>query len=178
LDEVAYDRAILQMIGVLSQNRIEDAAAVLSRYAASGRMSAITDPELFERMVVTAKSLGVSFGAKNYSAAVEWGQTMPANSAAQAYFLSNVAYSQALQGQFPDISWLADMKPGLAQVRVIAATALGLLNASGETTLGSQVKRQLDNDQFDPGGIAGILRQSSLPDAEKAALLTEIARAL
>ena len=178
LDEVAYDRAVLQMIGILSQNRIEDAAAVLVRYAASGRMSAITDPALFEQMVVTAKSLGVSFGARDYSAAVEWGRAMQANSAAQAYFLSNVAYSQAYQGQFPDISWLADMEPGVAQVRVIAATAMGLLNASGQTSLGAQLKRQLDSDRFDPNGIAGILQQSSLPDAEKSALLTEITRNL
>jgi hypothetical protein len=178
LDEAAYDRAILQMIGILSQDRIEDAAAVLLRYAASGRMSAITDPALFEQMVVTAKILGVSFGARDYAAAVEWGRAMQANSAAQAYFLSNVAYSQAHQGRFPDISWLADMEPGVAQVRVIAATAMGLLNASGQTPLGAQLKRQLDSDRFDPNGIAGILQQSSLPDAEKSALLTEITRNL
>jgi hypothetical protein len=178
LDAASYDRAIVQAIHMLSENRIEDAAAVLSRYAASGRMSAITDPELFEQMVHAAKGLGVSFGARDYTSAVEWGRAMPANSAAQAYFLSNVAYSQALQGQFPDISWLADMKPGLAQVRVIAATAMGLLNASGQTPLGVQLKRQLDSDRFDPNGISGILQQSSLPDAEKSALLTEITRNL
>jgi hypothetical protein len=166
------------MIGILSQDRIEDAAAVLLRYAASGRMSAITDPELFEQMVHAAKGLGVSFGFRDYAAAVEWGRAMQANSAAQAYFLSNVAYSQAHQGRFPDISWLADMEPGVAQVRVIAATAMGLLNASGQTPLGAQLKRQLDSDRFDPNGIAGILQQSSLPDAEKSALLTEITRNL
>jgi hypothetical protein len=178
VDEAVYDRAILQMIGILSGNRIEDAAAVLVRYAASGRMSAITDPVLFEQMVVAAKSLGVSFGARDYASAVEWGRAMQANSATQAYFLSNVAYSQAYEGRFPDISWLADMEPGVAQVRVIAATAMGLLNASGQTPLGVQLKRQLDSDRFDPNGIAGILQQSSLPDAEKSALLTEITRNL
>jgi hypothetical protein len=178
LDAASYDRAIVQAIHMLSGNRIEDAAAVLSRYAASGRMSAITDPELFEQLVGAAKGLGGSFGSRDYAAAVEWGRAMPANSAAQAYFLSNVAYSQAIQGQIPDISWLADMKPGLAQVRVIAATAMGLLNASGQTPLGVQLKRQLDSDRFDPNGIAGILQQSSLPDAEKSALLTEITRNL
>jgi hypothetical protein len=178
LDAASYDRAIVQAIHMLSGNRIEDAAAVLSRYAASGRMSAITDPELFEQLVGAAKGLGGSFGSRDYAAAVEWGRAMPANSAAQAYFLSNVAYSQAIHGQIPDISWLADMKPGLAQVRVIAATAMGLLNASGQTPLGVQLKRQLDSDRFDPNGIAGILQQSSLPDAEKSALLTEITRNL
>jgi hypothetical protein len=178
LDAASYDRAIVQAIHMLSGNRIEDAAAVLSRYAASGRMSAITDPALFEQLVDAAKGLGGSFGSRDYAAAVEWGRAMPANSAAQAYFLSNVAYSQAIHGQIPDISWLADMKPGLAQVRVIAATAMGLLNASGQTPLGVQLKRQLDSDRFDPNGIAGILQQSSLPDAEKSALLTEITRNL
>jgi hypothetical protein len=178
LDAASYDRAIVQAIHMLSGNRIEDAAAVLSRYAASGRMSAITDPELFEQLVGAAKGLGGSFGSRDYAAAVAWGQAMPANSAAQAYFLSNVVYSQTRGGQFPDISWLADMKPGLAQVRVIAATAMGLLNASGQTPLGVQLKRQLDSDRFDPNGIAGILQQSSLPDAEKSALLTEITRNL
>jgi hypothetical protein len=178
LDAASYDRAIVQAIHMLSGNRIEDAAAVLSRYAASGRMSAITDPALFEQLVDAAKGLGGSFGSRDYAAAVAWGQAMPANSAAQAYFLSNVVYSQTRGGQFPDISWLADMKPGLAQVRVIAATAMGLLNASGQTPLGVQLKRQLDSDRFDPNGIAGILQQSSLPDAEKSALLTEITRNL
>jgi hypothetical protein len=55
---------------------------------------------------------------------------------------------------------------------------MGLLNASGQTPLGVQLKRQLDSDRFDPNGIAGILQQSSLPDAEKSALLTEITRNL
>jgi hypothetical protein len=177
LDDVAYDRAIVQTITMLSHNnQIEDAATVLIRYAASGRMSAITDPAVFEQMVWAAKGLGGSFGMRDYAAAVAWGRAMPANSAAQAYFLSNVVFSQAIQGRFPDISWLADMEPGVAQVRVIAATAMGLLNASGETTLGAQLKRQLDSDRFDPNGIAGILQQSSLPEAEKRALLAEITR--
>ncbi|MBM4163690.1 MAG: hypothetical protein FJ222_04525 [Lentisphaerae bacterium] len=178
LTEAAYDRAIAQTMGILAQDRIEDAVAVLLRYADSGRMSTITDPTVFEQMATATKILGVVSGLRDYAAAVEWGRALPANSAAQAYFLSNVAYGQANQGLFPDISWLGDMEPGVARVRVIAATALGLLNASGETSLGSQVRRQLDGDQFDPDGIARILRQSSLPDAEKAALLTEIAGAL
>jgi hypothetical protein len=104
---------------------------------------------------------------------LEWGFQLPEESTAQAYVLSNVAFSQTHGPALPDMPWIPEMKPGFARTRTVAAVAYGrLLVAGGDATLSSEVKRQLDTDDYQPAKLRSIVQQSALPANEKKTLLS------
>ncbi len=173
VDDATYDGAIVSAIAQLSHSGdlTKDAATLFREFVASGRMDNISDPALRSQAVVTAKLLGVALGSKDYATALQWGFELPADSSAQAYVLSNVAFSQTHGATLPDISWVANMEAGFARTRVVAAIAYGRLLAYGAVEAGTAIRQQLDRDQYDLAGIRATVEQASLANDEKQAIL-------
>ncbi|MBM4143018.1 MAG: hypothetical protein FJ225_05420 [Lentisphaerae bacterium] len=171
IDDATYDRAILSAVQRMSYAKGPEAAALFTAFVTAGRMDRMTDAGLYAHAVSAAKGLGAVFGAMDYPAALEWGFALPEGSAAQAYVLSNVAFSQSHGAALPSLPWIKDMHPGFARVRVIAALAYGRMLAARDTVLTPEIKRQLDSDEFIPARLSEIVRESALPAEEKRVLL-------
>jgi hypothetical protein len=171
VDEDTYDRAILAALQQMTGPQAANAAALFAEFVGAGRMDAMTDPTLYAQTVSAAKLLGATLGGLDYFSALEWGFGLPPDSAAQAYILSNVAFSQSHGPTLPDMPWIGKMDSGFVRTRVLAALAYGRLLANGDTTLSPEVKRQLDADDFNLPRIKAIVQQSNLPAAEKRTLL-------
>lgn len=171
LDDATYDRAIVFAVRHLSGQKIEDAAVLFEEFVGSGRMDDMMDKRLYREAVLSAKILGAAMGGMDYSGALAWGFELPPESAAQAYVLSNVAFSQTHGQLFPDVTWIAELDPGFVRARTIATVAYGRLMVNGDHDLFHEVKRQLDHDQIDPARLRVIVQQSKLPPLEKQTLL-------
>ncbi len=173
VDDVTYDTALVSAIGLMLHRGDlgKDAASLFREFVESGRMDHINDPDLRAQAIFTAKSIGVALGSKDYAAALQWGFELPADSSAQAYVLSNVAFSQTHGTTLPDISWVASMEPGFARTRVVAAVAYGRLLASGASDASQALRRQLDGDVYNLDGIRTMVEHASLAPDEKKALM-------
>jgi hypothetical protein len=173
VDDATYDTALVSAISQMSHrgDLAQDAATLFREFVEGGRMDNISDPALRSQAVLTAKLLGVALGSKDYATALQWGFELPADSSAQAYILSNVAFSQTHGDALPDISWVANMAPGFARTRVVAAISYGRLLAHGEVEAGTAIRQQLDSDKYDLGRVKAMVEQANLTRDEKQALL-------
>lgn len=171
LDDATYDRAILAAVNRLSNTRQEAVAASLfTDFVRAGRMQHMKDPEIYAQTVLTSKILGATWGGKDFPTALAAAFSMPAGSDAQAYVLSNVAFSQS-KGEFmPPTDWIAGLPPGFTRTRVIAAIAYGRLLAVQDQPLYLEMKRQLDSDALEPAKIRDIVNASQLSDNDKRTL--------
>jgi hypothetical protein len=174
LDDAAYDRAIISAVGQMIHTPNPDASAMalFREFVASGRMENIRDPALLAQAVYTAKSLGATLGAKDYDTAMQWAAALPAGSQAQAYVLSNVAFSQTHGAQLPEMGWIETLEPGFVRTRTVTAVTYGRLLANGNTAAGQELRQQqLDPDAYDPARTRALVEQAELPPAEKTRLL-------
>ncbi len=173
VDDKTYDEAILRALPNLLRRNPQDAITLLDDFIRNGRMDVSRDPEFYERAINVVKNLGVHLGSRDLREGINLGLQLPADSPAQAYLLSNIAYTNSRQDRLPSLHMLYRLpRGGATRTRVAAGLLYGRLGYHRDTTgQTGDVKAQLDNDNFDLGTLREITSSSSLPPHEQRAIL-------